>query len=136
MKTSIPKIAFDAVVLDCKDIYSLSSFYIKLLCWKKNYEEPDEWIDIISPDGNIKIAFQRNDNYIPPVWPEQAGKQQQIAHLDFKVESQEQLTAAVSHATSCGAVKAPIQFGEEDGRSTWVTFFDLEGHPFCFVIWE
>ena len=31
------------------------------------------------------ILFQRNPEYCPPVWPEEPGVQQQMAHLDFSV---------------------------------------------------
>jgi hypothetical protein len=50
-------IALNAVVLDCKDVAALSDFYIRLLGWKRNYSEDDEWVDIASPSGNVKIGF-------------------------------------------------------------------------------
>ncbi len=58
-------IALDAIVLECKDVAALSDFYIRLLGWKKNYEEDDEWIDIISPCGGVKIAFQLKRRLYP-----------------------------------------------------------------------
>ena len=60
-------IALDAVVLDCKDVAALSGFYIRLLGWKRNYMEGEEWADISSPAGHVKIAFQQNEDYVPPV---------------------------------------------------------------------
>lgn len=123
-------IALNAVVLDCKDVAALSDFYIQLLGWKKNYSEDDEWVDIASPSGNVKIAFQKNEDYVPPVWPEELGKQQQMAHLDFIVQSTEQMELAVQHAISCGAVKASTQYSDK-----WTVMIDPAGHPFCFVIW-
>lgn len=132
-------ISLDAVVLECKDANSLSDFYIRLLGWKKNYVEENEWTDIISPSGGVKIAFQQNPDYIPPVWPNRAGAQQQMAHLDFTVHNQKELELAVQHALACGAVKANVQYGEADcaeDDSLWVTMLDPAGHPFCFVIWS
>lgn len=131
-------ISLDAVVLECKDADSLSDFYIRLLGWKKNHVEENEWTDIISPSGGVKIAFQQNPDYIPPIWPNQLGAQQQMAHLDFTVQNQEQLELAVQHALFCGAVKANVQYGEADSpesESAWITMLDPAGHPFCFVIW-
>lgn len=124
-------IPLDAVVLECKDVDALSEFYIQLLGWKKNYGEDDEWTDIISPSGGVKIAFQKNENYISPVWPDQPGAQQQMAHLDFTVRDKKQMELAVQKAISCGAVKASVQFDSEK----WTTMIDPAGHPFCFVIW-
>ncbi|WP_283608848.1 VOC family protein [Faecalispora anaeroviscerum] len=124
-------IALDAVVLECKDMAALSDFYIRLLGWKKNYGEEGEWTDIISPSGGVKIAFQQNEDYITPVWPDEPGAQQQMTHLDFTVHNQEQLELAVQHAVSCGAVKASVQYDAEK----WITMIDPAGHPFCFVIW-
>ncbi|MGH0051845.1 MAG: hypothetical protein ACQ5SW_00450, partial [Sphaerochaetaceae bacterium] len=64
-------IVLDAVVLECKDVVALSDFYVQLLSWKRNRMEEPEWADIISPSGGVKIAFQQNTGYIPPVWPDE-----------------------------------------------------------------
>lgn len=127
----LPPISLDAVVLECKDVAVLSDFYIRLLGWKKHYGEDNEWADIISPAGGVKIAFQQNEGYIPPVWPDEPDAQQQMAHLDFTVCGKEQLVLAVQHALSCGAVKTDMQYDPEK----WITMLDPAGHPFCFVIW-
>ncbi|WRS27979.1 VOC family protein [Oscillospiraceae bacterium MB08-C2-2] len=124
-------IALDAIVLECKDTAALSDFYIRLLGWKKHYAEDSEWKDIISPSGGVKIAFQQNGAYTPPVWPEEQVAQQQMAHLDFTVRDKEQLELAAQHALSCGAVKAKVQYDPEK----WITMIDPAGHAFCFVIW-
>ncbi|WP_077610208.1 VOC family protein [Clostridium sp. Marseille-P2415] len=124
-------IALDAVVLECKDVAVLSDFYIRLLGWEKHYGEDGEWADIISPSGGVKIAFQKNEAYVPPVWPDEPGAQQQMVHLDFTVNGKEQMGLAVQKAISCGAVKASVQYDSEK----WTTMLDPAGHPFCFVIW-
>lgn len=124
-------ILLDAVVLECKDAAALSDFYIRLLGWKKHYGEEGEWTDIASPSCGVKIAFQQNEAYAPPVWPDEPGAQQQMAHLDFAVRDKEEMELAVQHALSCGAVKASVQYDPEK----WTTMLDPAGHPFCFVIW-
>lgn len=123
-------ITVDAVVLDCPDVNALADFYIHLLGWERTYEEPDEWVDISCPENGMKIAFQRNEHFVPPVWPEKPGQQQQMAHIDFRVQTARELDLAVQHALACGAVLAPAQFGE----GKYISLIDPVGHPFCFVV--
>ena len=121
-------IKLKTVVLDCPDVRTLSDFYARMLGWKSMYAD-DEWADIGSPEGGTKLGFQRNDDYVPPVWPEEPPAQQQMLHLDFYVSSEEQMEKAVAHAVSCGARKAEVQYD-----SRWTVMIDPAGHPFCFVI--
>lgn len=116
MITSIIGFAFD-----CKDADSLADFYVKLLGWEKTLSGGG-WAGIHSPQGII-LAFQTVAEYAPPVWPWESGKQQQMAHIDFKVDN---LSEAVEHALNCGARKADDQFFD-----TSIVMFDPEGHPFC-----
>ena len=84
--------------------------------------------DIIgSEDCCVNIAFQRNEIYEPPVWPEMSGRQQQMLHLDFSMEK-DKLHDWVSYAESLGAKKADKQYGE------WAVMLDPQGHPFCFDV--
>lgn len=129
--TSLGPIVLDAVALDCVEIRPLADFYMRLLGWVVHEDFGEEWMDICPPGGGVKIAFQQNEDYVPPVWPEEAGAQQQMVHLDFAVGNVEEMTRATEHAVACGATLAPVQYGGEK----WVTLFDPAGHPFCFVIW-
>jgi catechol-2,3-dioxygenase len=122
-------IELDAIALDCRDVLKLADFYMRMLGWLKNGDGDDEWTEIVSPASGAVIAFQQNEDYVPPVWPEAPGAQQQMAHLDFRVRDREQLTLAVNHALSCGAREANAQYNPE----RWITLLDPEGHPFCFV---
>lgn len=128
-------LSLDAVVLECRDVHALAAFYTQMLGWEQHYTEEGEWVDLRHPDGGVKIAFQRNPYFKAPAWPEEAERLQ--AHLDFTVNNPSQLREMVSHALSCGAVLAKVQYGkgntpEED---KYITLLDPEGHPFCFVIW-
>ncbi|SHJ45466.1 hypothetical protein SAMN02745136_00063 [Anaerocolumna jejuensis DSM 15929] len=127
-KDFVPQIELGSVVLDSNDIKTLSDFYIRMLGWEKEYEEEGIWISIVSKAKGARISFQSNEDYLPPVWPEEEGKQQQMVHLDFSVGSKENLEAAVQHALACGAVKAKDQYSDH-----WVVMLDPAGHPFCFV---
>jgi catechol-2,3-dioxygenase len=120
------------VILDCKDVEYLSQFYINLLGWTVIYREGDYWLAIKSPDSTVGLAFQKNDDYVPPVWPEKAGNQQMMLHIDFGVKDSIELQKSVDQAVRYGAKIADIQYGGDD----WITMIDPVGHPFCFVIWK
>lgn len=125
-------IGINAVVLDCPDVEALSDFYIRMLGWEKCPGATEGWVDIaVTADakrGELRLAFQKNEDYVPPVWPEEPGKQQMMLHLDFLVPTRADIARAVEHAVTCGAVKAPVQYS-----NTWTVLFDPIGHPFCFV---
>lgn len=116
MSTSIIGFAFD-----CKDADALADFYVRLLGWEKTISG-NGWAGIQSPQG-LMLAFQTIEEYVPPVWPWEEGKQQQMAHIDFKVDH---LPQAVEHAIRCGATKSNVQYFE-----TSTVMFDPDGHPFC-----
>lgn len=106
---------------DCRDADELADFYVKLLGLKKTLSG-NGWAGIHTPQGII-LAFQTVENYQPPVWPWQDGQQQQMAHIDFKVDD---LAEAVEHALNCGARKAEVQY-----FTTSTVMIDPAGHPFC-----
>ncbi len=116
MISSIIGIAFDS-----PNANELADFYVKLSGWKKEISG-DEWAGIRTPQG-LLLVFQTVDNYVSPVWPWEAGMQQQMAHIDFKVDN---LMEAEEHAMACGAKKAETQYYE-----TSTVTFDPAGHPFC-----
>lgn len=120
------KIKMYSFTIDCKDPLELAKFYAGLLNWEVlNFDE--DYAGVYEPGTSQGaypcIIFQRNPNYIPPVWPEEPGAQQQMAHLDFAVNN---LEKAVEYAVKCGATKADKQYS--DG---WTVMFDPAGHPFC-----
>ena len=120
------KIKMYAVTIDCPDPDRLARFYAELLHWEIMFQDED-WACLGAP-GTAQgaypgITFQRNVDYQPPVWPEEPGAQQQMAHLDFAVTD---LEAAAAYAVQCGATVAPQQFS--DG---WRVMLDPVGHPFC-----
>ncbi len=121
-----PEIKLYACTLDCAEPHELAQFYAALLGWIIPYH--DDTYAVVAPPGVGQGAYpgiqmQRNPVYLPPVWPEEPEKQQQMAHLDFAVND---LRQAVRHAISCGATVAGRQFSEG-----WTVMFDPAGHPFC-----
>lgn len=126
MKDNELKIKMYSFTMDCKEPYELAKFYAALLNWEIPFYDK-EWACIGAPGTNQGaypcVLFQRNSEYKPPVWPEKAEEQQQMAHLDFAVND---LEKAVQHAVHCGATVAEKQYS--DG---WKVMFDPAGHPFC-----
>ncbi|MDR3552723.1 MAG: VOC family protein [Clostridia bacterium] len=117
----IQGISLGTITVDCGDEQELCEFYHKLLGWEKSkmYGHPA----LSSKDG-IVFLFIEEDDYIPPVWPEEEGKQQKQMHFDFQVAD---VASAVEYAKSLGSMKAASQFGGNE----WVTMIDPVGHPFC-----
>lgn len=116
MISSIIGIAFD-----CPNANELADFYVNLSGWEKEISS-NEWAGIRTMQGML-LVFQTVENYVPPVWPWEKGKQQQMAHIDFKVDD---LRIAEEHALNCGATKAAVQYFD-----TSTVMLDPAGHPFC-----
>ncbi len=126
MKNDKLKIKLYAFTVDCKEPYELAQFYAALLKWQIPYHD-DQWACLGAPGTEQGaypgITFQRNPEYVPPIWPEEPEAQQQMAHLDFAVNNLEE---AVQYAVQCGARLASEQYS--DG---WRVMLDPAGHPFC-----
>ncbi len=120
----IQEICLGNVMVDCGDAEKLSGFYAKLLGW----EECEMYgLPAVRSGSGIVFLFAQEENYIPPVWPEQDGRQQKQMHFDFQVPD---VPAAVLQAEALGAVKAQSQFGGSD----FTTMLDPAGHPFCLCL--
>ena len=120
------KIKMYTFTVDAKDPQELAKFYAALLKWEV-MSFGDDLVCVYAPGTNNgsypSILFQRNPEYLPPVWPEEPGAQQQMAHLDFAVNDQEK---AVQYAVECGATISANQYSND-----WTVMFDPAGHPFC-----
>lgn len=123
------KIKMYSFTIDCKDPGELAEFYARLLGWISASHD-EEYAVIYPPETNQGaypcVLFQRNADYLPPVWPEEPDAQQQMAHVDFAVND---LEHAVQHALHCGATLAADQFSEH-----WTVMLDPAGHPFCLCL--
>jgi catechol-2,3-dioxygenase len=110
------------VVLDAPDAPALAHFYADLLGWQIATEGPKHCT--MGPgDGVAYLAVQTAAGYERPAWPNQAGRQQMMLHLDFEVVD---LEAAVAHAVELGAEVASFQ-----PQETVRVMLDPAGHPFC-----
>lgn len=112
------------LMIDCGDAEALCTFYHRLLGWERctKYGCPA----VQGPEG-LLLLFMQEEGYVPPVWPEELGKQQKQMHFDFQVSS---MAEAVAYAETLGAVRTKEQFGGEE----WVTMLDPSGHPFCLCL--
>lgn len=117
----VDEVVLGNVMVDCDDERKLQRFYGELLGWEmcELFARP-----AVSSSSGIVFLFIEEKNYVPPVWPEDTGKQQKQMHFDFQVDN---VAEMVKKAESLGAKKAESQFGGND----FVTMFDPAGHPFC-----
>lgn len=118
------------VVLGSPDPPALASFYRDLLGWEISSEEPT-WVTMQMRDGDGRdtfsnLAFQLEEIYERPVWPNAIGQQQMQFHLDVGVRDVE---AAVDDALKLGAELADVQ-PQDDVR----VLLDPDGHPFCLYL--
>jgi catechol 2,3-dioxygenase-like lactoylglutathione lyase family enzyme len=114
-----------AVVLDCPDPRALAEFYRQLLGGEITKDE-DDWV-ALRGEPDLKLSFQRADNYQPPAWPSDDRPQQ--FHIDVTVDD---VDAAERRVLAIGARKHEVQPGEE---WNWRVFLDPAGHPFC-LCWD
>ena len=120
-----PFLRIQTVNIDCRDAQAMAEFYGRLLGWAISYRDED-FILMRDPEGGVGLSFQEREDYVPPVWPEQAGAQDKMIHLDVRVED---LGAAVAHAIESGA-----RLAEHQGREDLRVLLDPAGHPFCLFL--
>ena len=113
-----------AVVLDSGNAEQLAEFYQQLLGWTKHRNKMG-FLYLSDGGDGIRLLFQEDAHYERPTWPSEQGRQQQMTHLDFYVDD---LAREVSHAISCGAELAAVQYSE-----FWRVLIDPAGHPFCMA---
>jgi len=118
----IPNLTIGDLMIDCENAERARDFYANLTGWEKVVAF--DCIALKAPSGMIILFAETDIPYMPPVWPEEAGKQQKQMHFNFQVDD---LQSAVEEAIRLGAAKAAEQYGGEH----FVTMLDTEGHPFC-----
>jgi predicted enzyme related to lactoylglutathione lyase len=115
------------VMLDAPDALGLARFYARLLDWQLFAKDGEEGAAVApSDDAGYNLSFQTEPNYVRPVWPAEAGKQQMSMHLEIEVDDLEE---AVAHAVGAGAEVAAYQ-----PQSTVRVMLDPAGHPFCLYL--
>jgi hypothetical protein len=107
------------VVIDCPDPKALASFYRELTGLDELYVD-DGWATL-GRGKDVRIAFQRAEDYQPPRWPDPAYPQHM--HLDIFVAD---IAAAEERVLKLGA--RPLDAG---GGDSFRVYADPAGHPFC-----
>ncbi len=113
------------VVLGSPDPRALAGFYVRLLGWAVEQDEPG-WTKLAPPGGGPGLSFQIEEPYARPAWPAGPGDQHMMLHLDFEVDD---LDTAGADALAAGAVLAAHQ-PQDDVR----VYLDPDGHPFCHFL--
>jgi predicted enzyme related to lactoylglutathione lyase len=111
-----------SVVIDCPEPAVLASFYADLLEGHADTGDPD-WCEVRFDNSSFKLALQRAESYVRPVWPDGAAQQM---HLDLTVSD---LQADCRRAESLGATVLSDPVEESD--CVYVVHADPAGHPFC-----
>ena len=118
----IPNLTIGDLTIDCANAERAREFYANLMGWEKTIAYN---CIALNTDNGLTILFAETElPYVPPIWPEESGKQQKQMHLDITVTD---LQSAVDEAIRLGATKTAEQYGGDH----FVTMTDTEGHPFC-----
>jgi predicted enzyme related to lactoylglutathione lyase len=110
------------LIVNCPKPQQLAPFYAELLGYVTVQNEPD-WVVIGRSPDQPGIAFQRDENFVAPSWPDLTTPTQ--LHIDIKVAD---LAAALVEVERLG--------GKLRSKSVAETFWvcaDPIGIPFCLV---
>jgi catechol 2,3-dioxygenase-like lactoylglutathione lyase family enzyme len=125
--------------IDTTDARALAEFYRQLL--GLHYRQGDEppadgapddadWLVLLAPDGARRLAFQQVERLERTTWPRHDVPMQM--HLDFTVESREELQRHRERAESLGAQLLLDRTDDED--EPLYVLADPSGHPFCLFV--
>lgn len=125
--------------LDARDARGLAEFYRAFLGlhYRPGDEPPpagspddDSWLVLLDDGGRRMVAVQRVDEDLPrSTWPSHAVPMQ--LHLDFRVDSRDELVRHRQRALELGA-RDLLDCTDEEGESRYV-LADPAGHPFCIL---
>ena len=78
----VDEVVLGNVMVDCDDERKLQRFYGELLGWEmcELFARP-----AVSSSSGIVFLFIEEKDYVPPVWPEDTGKQQNRCILIFRL---------------------------------------------------
>ena len=115
-------------ILGTPDPVGLGRFYAALVGGELDEREGD-FVTLHSDGTTTYLAFQLEEDHVPPVWPTPGAVEQQMqVHLDVGVSA---LGEAVEQAVALGARLAEFQ-PQDDVR----VMLDPAGHPFCLYLDE
>lgn len=89
-----------------------------------------EWLNLLTPDGEPRLAFQGVDELPRSTWPTSEVPTQ--LHLDLSVASLEELNTLRERVLALGG--AVLFDRSRDEEEPLYVFSDLDGHPFCIFV--
>ena len=127
--------ALRSVVLDTVDVRRLAEFYRELLGYKyrpgdETPQPGEDWLVLVNPASDARLAFQQVDQLPPSTWPEDGVPQQ--LHLDLSVPTPDELTRQRERVLKLGARLLYDRF--EHPHEPLYVFADPDGHPFCIFV--
>ncbi|MDX6314083.1 MAG: hypothetical protein QOF44_3547 [Streptomyces sp.] len=109
-------------IIDCPDPMKLAAFYSEVTGRAIMEGSHDNWAGITF--GEVDLAFQRVEDYRPPIWPDDEHPKQY--HLDFEVD---EIEPEQRRVVKLGAILQKDFVGPEGYG--WQVYTDPVGHPFC-----
>jgi catechol 2,3-dioxygenase-like lactoylglutathione lyase family enzyme len=89
-----------------------------------------DWLNLLTPDGQPRLAFQAVDELPRATWPD-AGIPQQL-HLDLSVSCFDDLMSAKARVIELGGEL--LNDRSDRPEEPLLVFSDLDGHPFCVFV--
>jgi hypothetical protein len=123
-------IEWTTLTLDCGTGEELAEFWSRLLGWEIVARDGAGWLQLRGPVGGVGLNIQADADYERPVWPERAGHQAKMMHMEILVDD---LEAAVGRVVDLGGMEAWHQPPDRDPRGLRV-MLDPAGHPFCLFV--
>jgi catechol 2,3-dioxygenase-like lactoylglutathione lyase family enzyme len=117
------------VAIDCREVGPVVRFYERLVGFEVATLDPD-WAQLHDPAGGVHLNIQAEEWYEPPTWPEEAGEQTKMLHLEVEVDD---LEAALALAVEAGGTEAPWQPPDRNAERIRVVL-DPAGHPLCLFL--
>jgi catechol 2,3-dioxygenase-like lactoylglutathione lyase family enzyme len=129
------------VVFDTTDARASAEFWRQLLglVYRPAHEPPppgepdpagDDWLNLFTPEGEPRLAFQNVDKLARSTWPEEGVPQQ--LHLDLTVRNVEELNAVHARVLALGG---QLRYDRSSHPEEPLRVYaDPDGHPFCVFV--
>ena len=125
--------------IDAPDCRGLAEFYRELLGLRyrpsdepptDGSEDDADWLVLVDSEGRRVLAVQRKTDMTRTTWPSEEVSMQM--HLDFRVDTVEELHRQRERAESLGATLL-YDRTQDEGEPLFV-LADPAGHPFCLLV--
>jgi hypothetical protein len=122
-----------SVVVDCRDVASLSRWWAEALDWRIIYEAADEVVLVppraIDPAGEMR-PLERGPGLIFVPVPEGKTVKNRL-HIDLAPSPDAGQEAEVRRLEERGARR--VEVGQDPEKVSWVVMADPEGNEFCVL---